>query len=77
MTKFEKIKEILLVENEEFREIARKHRELDEEIEKLTKKRYLTSEEELKEAELKKQKLMLKDKMLKFIEEYRKMHPEV
>ncbi len=77
MTKFEKIKEILLVENEEFRKIAFKHRELDEEIEKLSKKKYLTPEEQLKEAELKKQKLALKDKLLYFIEEYKKNHPEL
>lgn len=77
MTKFDKIKEILLVENEEFREIAKKHRELDEEIEKLYKKKYLTPEERLREVELKKQKLSLKDQLLKYIEDYKRNHPEV
>ena len=67
---FEKAKEILKNENEEFARICRKHRELDEKITELEERRYLTPEEEIQEKTMKKDKLRLKDKMAEMIKEY-------
>lgn len=67
---FEKAKEILKNENEEFVRIYRKHRELDEKIAALEERRYLTPEEEIQEKTMKKDKLRLKDKMAEMIKEY-------
>lgn len=67
---FEKVKEILKNENEEFARIYRKHRELDEKIAELEERRYLTPEEEIQEKTMKKDKLRLKDKMAEMIKEY-------
>ena len=67
---FEKAKEILKDENEEFARIYRKHRKLDEKITELEGRRYLTPEEEIQEKTMKKDKLRLKDKMAEMIKEY-------
>ena len=67
---FEKAKEILKDENEEFARVYRKHRELDEKIMELEERRYLTPEEEIQEKTMKKDKLRLKDKMAEMIKEY-------
>lgn len=67
---FEKAKEILKQENEEFARIYQKHRQLDEEVRELEERRYLTPEEEIQEKQLKKDKLRLKDKMAEMIRVY-------
>jgi uncharacterized protein YdcH (DUF465 family) len=64
------VKEFLLKENEEFRRLARKHRELDERITSLSGRYFLSDEEKFEEATLKKKKLALKDKMADFIRRY-------
>jgi uncharacterized protein YdcH (DUF465 family) len=67
---FEKAKEILKRENEEFARIYQKHRQLDAEVRVLEERRYLTPEEEIREKQLKKDKLRLKDKMAEMIRVY-------
>jgi uncharacterized protein YdcH (DUF465 family) len=57
------VEDHLLKENEEFRRLARKHRELDERITGLTRRFLLSKEEKSEEVTLKKKKLALKDKM--------------
>jgi len=71
---FEEIKEILIKEDPEFRKIAMEHKRYDEELIELSKRKFLTAEEQLREVELKKKKLALKDQMLKMASEYKKAH---
>ncbi len=66
----EAVKEYLSSENEEFRRLARKHRELDERIAVLSGRFLLTDEEKFEESTLKKKKLALKDKMADFVRRY-------
>jgi len=68
----QRLKEFLLEENEEFRRSYEEHQQLEKELEELIKKEYLTAEEELKEKQLKKRKLALKDQMYLIMENYRK-----
>jgi hypothetical protein len=67
-----KLKELLLAESKEFRQAYEEHRRLEQELEKLVKKEYLTPEEEVREKKLKKRKLVLKDQMYLMMEDYRK-----
>ena len=66
----EEVKNVLKQENEEFARIYQKHRQLDEEVTALEERRYLTPDEELREKQLKKDKLRLKDKMAEMIRVY-------
>jgi hypothetical protein len=66
------LKRTLMLENEEFREVVEQHQKYDDELEKLRAKHYLTEDEKLKIRELKKKKLVLKDKMYIIMTEYRK-----
>jgi uncharacterized protein YdcH (DUF465 family) len=67
---FEETKEVLKQKNEEFARIYDKHRKLDEEVTLLEERRVLTPEEELREKQLKKDKLRLKDQMAEMIKMY-------
>ncbi|HSL20693.1 MAG TPA: DUF465 domain-containing protein [Vicinamibacterales bacterium] len=49
--------------DEEFRTLARQHHELEERLQSLSSKSYLTNAEQLEETTLKKKKLHLKDQM--------------
>lgn len=64
---------ILRSENEVFRKIEEEHRKLDKTLDEMTKKRYLTTEEELEKKKLQKQKLHYKDQMAQLIRQYRKV----
>jgi len=66
------IKERLLKENQEFRNAFDQHQKLEKKLAKLQSKSYLTEEEKLKEKQLKKNKLLLKDKMYYMMNEYGK-----
>ncbi len=66
------IKERLLKENKEFRNAFDQHKKLERKLSKFQARSYLTEEEKLKEKQLKKNKLLLKDKMYHMITEYGK-----
>jgi uncharacterized protein YdcH (DUF465 family) len=68
------LREIMLRENEEFKKLHKQHQKLEKELEKFMDKSFLTEEEKLKEKELKKKKLALKDRMYYLMREYRKSH---
>lgn len=68
---FEEVKERLMREDEQFRRIAEEHKKLDEDLNELASRKYLSPEAQLLEAELKKKKLAAKDKMLQIAEKYR------
>jgi uncharacterized protein YdcH (DUF465 family) len=60
---FEELKRELLQSDEEYRQLATRHHDLDEQIHHLTARHYLTEPEQLEEVRLKKVKLRLKDQM--------------
>jgi uncharacterized protein len=62
-TDFEELKRTLLQTDEEFRQLATQHHDLDERIHNLSSRHYLSEPEQLEEVQLKKQKLYLKDQM--------------
>ena len=57
------LKERLLQSDHEYRDLAARHHELDERLHELLTRHFLTEPEQLEEAQIKKQKLRLKDKM--------------
>jgi len=62
-TDFEELKRKLLQTDEEFRQLATQHHDLDEKIHNLARRSYLSEPEQLEEVKLKKRKLQLKDQM--------------
>ena len=62
-TDFEELKRKLLQTDEEYRKLATQHQVLDEKIQNLTSRHYLTEPEQIEETTLKKRKLQLKDQM--------------
>ena len=62
-TDLEEMKNQLLASNDEFRQLATQHHDLDERIHNLAVRHYLSEPEQLEEVTLKKKKLQLKDQM--------------
>lgn len=62
-THSEELKELLLRTDDEFRQLAIKHSELESRLHDLATKHYLSEPEQLEEVTLKKRKLALKDRM--------------
>jgi len=62
-TDFEELKQSLLQTDEEYRQLATQHHDLDEKIHTLTSRHYLSEPEQVEEITLKKRKLQLKDQM--------------
>ena len=69
-TDFEELKRTLLQSDEEYRQLATKHHDLDEKIHDLTNRHYLSEPEQLEEVTLKKRKLQLKDQMESILRRY-------
>lgn len=57
------LRERLLQTDHEFRDLATRHHDLDERLQELATRHFLTEPEQLEEAQIKKQKLRLKDRM--------------
>ncbi|MGE5244654.1 MAG: YdcH family protein [Betaproteobacteria bacterium] len=57
------LKELLLQSDQEFHELADKHHELEDRLNQLSAKHYLSAPEQLEEVNLKKRKLQIKDRM--------------
>jgi uncharacterized protein YdcH (DUF465 family) len=57
------LRELLLQSDQEFRELALKHHELDDRLHELSARPYLSESEQFEEIQLKKKKLHLKDQM--------------
>ena len=62
-TDFDELKRQLLETDEEYRQLASQHHDLDEKIHSLATRHYLSEPEQLEEVTLKKRKLHLKDQM--------------
>lgn len=70
-TDFEEMKQQLLASNDEFRQLATQHHDLDERIHDLAIRHYLSEPEQLEEVTLKKKKLQLKDQMESILRNHR------
>ena len=68
---FEELKRQLLQSDEQYRQLATRHHDLDEKIHNLTGRPYLTQPEQLEEVRLKKVKLQLKDQMENILRRHR------
>lgn len=69
MPESEDLKHLLLETNEEYRELASKRHALDDRLQELESKHYLTADEQLEEVSLKKRKLHMKDRMESILRE--------
>jgi uncharacterized protein YdcH (DUF465 family) len=74
-TDFEEMKKRLLESNDEFRQLATQHHDLDERIHNLATRHYLSEPEQLEEVTLKKRKLQLKDQMESMLRHHRAPEP--
>lgn len=68
----EKLIEILISEDEELRKHVEDHRNLDTKIRELSKRRYLSPQEETERKILQKKKLVGKDKIQSILCQYKK-----
>ena len=75
MAEAQDLKHLLLETNEEYRQLAAKHHELDDRLHELTSKHYLSDTEHFEEVTLKKRKLQLKDRMEGIVRMYLTEHP--
>ncbi len=64
------VKDVLYKESTDFRELKDQHANFDTQLQQLMKKGKLTAEDELSIANIKKQKLLLKDRMYSMIRDY-------
>jgi uncharacterized protein YdcH (DUF465 family) len=71
MAETQDLKHLLLETNDEYRQLAAKHHELDDRLHELSSKHYLTDTEQFEEITLKKKKLQLKDRMEAIVRTHR------
>jgi uncharacterized protein YdcH (DUF465 family) len=65
------LRDLLLQSDQEFRELAMKHHELDDRLHELSSRAYLSETEQIEEIQLKKRKLQLKDRMEGILQRHR------
>ena len=70
----QEVKNLLLRENDEYRQLAERHHKLDDRLHELTERHYLSDSEQVEEAILKKRKLALKDQMEEIFRDYAASH---
>jgi uncharacterized protein YdcH (DUF465 family) len=66
----QEVKNLLLRSNDQFRQLAERHHQLDDRLHQLTEKHYLSDTEQFEEVTLKKRKLALKDEMEAIARDY-------
>lgn len=66
----EKVKEILMKENHDFRELVQLHHDYEERLNELASLNYPNDEELLEESTLKKKKLAIKDQIYSILQEH-------
>ena len=72
ITKADSLKEQLMMNNPEFRELVREHGRYEERLSELSALAYPSDEEQLEETKLKKKKLAIKDQMYSLMLEHEK-----
>ena len=70
----QEVKNLLLREHDEYRQLAERHHQLDDRLHELTEKHYLSDSELVEESTLKKRKLALKDQMEMIFRDYAATH---
>ena len=68
------LKAHLMATDEQFRQLAQQHSEYDHELQELEAKHALTNDEQMREVQLKKLKLRLKDQMAEIVSRYKAQH---
>jgi len=66
------LRNLLLQTDEEYRQLASRHHELEERLQDLSTKSYLSQPEQVEQVTLKKRKLQLKDRMEDILRRYRR-----
>jgi uncharacterized protein YdcH (DUF465 family) len=66
----QEVKNLLLEGNDNYRQLAEQHSQLDRRLHELTDKHYLSTHEQYEEVTLKKRKLALKDRMEEIAREF-------
>jgi uncharacterized protein YdcH (DUF465 family) len=66
----QEVKNLLLQSHDHYRQLSEQHHQLDNRLQELTIKHYLTASEQIEETTLKKRKLALKDQMERIAREY-------
>jgi uncharacterized protein YdcH (DUF465 family) len=70
----QEVKNFLLQSDQQFRQLAEQHHELDDRLHQLIEKHYLSTTEQYEQVTLKKKKLALKDQMESIVREYARQH---
>ena len=70
----QEVKNFLLQSDQQFRQLAEQHHQLDDRLHQLIEKHYLSETEQVEEVTLKKRKLALKDQMESILREYARQH---
>lgn len=70
----QEVKNLLLREHSQYRQLAERHHQLDNRLHELTEKHYLSSSEQIEETTIKKRKLALKDQMEQIAREWVTSH---
>ena len=70
----QEVKNFLLQSDQQFRQLAEQHHELDDRLHQLIEKHYLSTTEQFEQVTLKKKKLALKDQMETIVREYTRQH---
>lgn len=73
-TKLEEVKDILIKENQAFKELAQQHQSYEKRLTELADLSYPSEEEMLEETTLKRKKLLVKDEMYNMMNEYSSSH---
>lgn len=68
------VRSLLLQKDHDYRQLVEQHHELDNRLQELSDKPYLSPTEQIEEVTLKKRKLALKDRMEAKAREYQQMH---
>ena len=66
----QEVRNLLLRSNEQYRQLAERHHQLDGRLHELTEKHYLSDTEQVEEVTIKKRKLALKDQMEAIARDY-------
>lgn len=66
----QQVREYLAKTDDDFRRLYERHQEFEQELDALAKKGFLSAEEELHVAEVKKKKLTIKDQMMVIAKKY-------
>jgi len=70
----QEVKNLLLHNNDTYRQLVERHHELDHRLHELTERHYLSTIEQVEAVTLKKKKLALKDQMEQIAREYARLH---